>query len=248
MELNVTSISSDTPPPAIPELIEPPSKKPKIVRDKITSEKLSFLLASHRKHYEIWSNGRKKAGKQVTPKGIWPKVGLGFLKLALLIRFLQIYADYKKEFPGCSLSEEQLKFHIRNEKKDLQTGDADDKLGKIVLQPSDLLEKIKQTDGHAKRNVIAKQENFIAKLDSNSDSGLKSKKPSVQRTKAQMFDQQATSIAALSSNIERMRKSQEELMKARADLARLDKLKDALNLGLIDQAEFNKRAAALLLN
>jgi len=82
---NITSISSDTPPAipeSIPELIEPISKKPKIVRDKITSEKLSVLLASHRKHYEIWSNGRRKAGKQVTPKDIWPKVGLVFLKLA----------------------------------------------------------------------------------------------------------------------------------------------------------------------
>ena len=44
------------------------------IRDTMNSVKLSVLLAAHSKYYSEWSNGRKKAGKQLIPKEIWPKV------------------------------------------------------------------------------------------------------------------------------------------------------------------------------
>jgi hypothetical protein len=55
---------------------------------------------------------------------------------------LQIYGEYKKEYPDCKISEKVLKAHIRAEKGELKTGDSDDASGKVSLQPSEMLEKI----------------------------------------------------------------------------------------------------------
>ena len=76
-----------------------------------------------------------------------------------------MYSDYKKECPDCTLSEEQLKHHIRTEKSQLQTGDADDKSGKVVLQPVDYFEQVvKKSNGHAKRNILAEQDRIAAAI------------------------------------------------------------------------------------
>ena len=52
-----------------------PAKKAKTcARDTINSFKISVLMSSHGVHYNAWSGTRKKAGKQLIPKEIWPKV------------------------------------------------------------------------------------------------------------------------------------------------------------------------------
>jgi hypothetical protein len=76
--------------PASPDVGEdqpPDSKRPKIIgRAVVDSVKTSVLLAAHRRFYAEWSNGRKKAGSQVIPKEIWPKVSdLSFRLLSSLI-------------------------------------------------------------------------------------------------------------------------------------------------------------------
>jgi hypothetical protein len=131
----------------------------------------------------------------------------------------------------------------------LQTGDADDKSGKIAPQPLEMLKRIKQTDGHAKRNVIAKQKKVLAKIGYDAkECQNANKKHAGHRTKAQILDQQASSIATLSNDFEKIRESQEQLLKTRADLARVNKLKKALNLGLIAQEEFNEKVKAIILS
>jgi hypothetical protein len=59
---------------------------------------------------------------------------------------------------------------------------------------------------------------------------------------------QASSIAALSSDYALVSKQQDELLRHRSDLAKLEKLKNALELGLIDQTTFNEKARALLMS
>jgi len=144
-----------------------------------------------------------------------------------------------------------LKHHIRQEKKNLETGDSDDKSGKIVLQPEDVVDILKRSDNHAKRNIIAKQEQLVTEL-STSQSASEPKASKVNqktptRTKAQMLDEQSSSITKISSTFDVISQSQNDLLKAQADLAKVDKLKQALSLGLIDQEAFNSKASKLLL-
>jgi hypothetical protein len=68
-EINADGTSSPVPGSS------PPAKRLKLTaREVVDSVKTSVLLAAHRKFYAEWSNGRKKAGSQVIPKEIWPKV------------------------------------------------------------------------------------------------------------------------------------------------------------------------------
>ena len=136
-------------------------------------------------------------------------------------------------------------------KKNLETGDSDDKSGKIVLQPEDVVDILKRSDNHAKRNIIAKQEQLVTEL-STSQSAAEPKASKVNqktptRTKAQMLDEQSSSITKISSTFDVITQSQNDLLKAQADLAKVDKLKQALSLGLIDQEAFNSNSSKLLL-
>ena len=118
-----------------------------------------------------------------------------------------------------------------------------------MLQPVDYFEQVvKKSDGHAKRNILAEQDRIAATIPVKKPKAHTpaSKPASVQPTKAQMLHTQSSSIAALSENYSSIRETQQELLRHKADLAKLEKLKQALSLGLIEQHEFNKRAAALL--
>ena len=69
-----------------------------------------------------------------------------------------------------------------------------------------------------------------------------------QKTKSQMLDIQSSSLATLSEKFTSLSRGQEELLRHRSDLARLEKLKAALALNLLSQEEFDQKAAKLLLD
>ena len=71
--------------------------------------------------------------------------------------YIKIYNDYNACFPECSISEEQLKSHVRKEKESLKTGVADDTSGKVLVPPADIIEQIRQGDRHASRNILAER-------------------------------------------------------------------------------------------
>ena len=71
-EMSDICSSPDFEPLPLPE----PKKMKFTSRAVVDSVKTSVLLAAHGRFYGEWSNGRKKAGSQVIPKEIWPKVNI----------------------------------------------------------------------------------------------------------------------------------------------------------------------------
>lgn len=146
-----------------------------------------------------------------------------------------------------------MKTSIRQTKSEQKTGSADSENGKAVLQPGDFLEQIKMTDGHAKRNMLARREECISMMQTpnkKANTGVSSKTPqegSNIKTKAQMLDKQSTSISRISENYEKTSNLKQQLLEAKATRAKIENLKEALALGLISQEDFNKRATSLLL-
>ena len=130
----------------------------------------------------------------------------------------------------------------------MKTGTSDDAAGKVSLQPSEVLDLIKAGNPHAKRNLLAKQEQVMANLVSpNKENAQDAQLKKGQKTKAQTLAEQAESISKISENYSESRTSQELLLKHQTDLVQLEKLKQALSLNLLSQEQFNERAKALLL-
>jgi hypothetical protein len=145
-----------------------------------------------------------------------------------------------------------LKRHIRTEKLGLKTGDSDDASGKVSLQPSDMLDIIKAGNPHAKRNVLARQElimsSVLASNKENAEPVATSPSPSKKiKTKAQTLSEQASSISKISDRYEESTKAQQALIKHQTDLVQPEKLKQALNLGLLMKEQFDRKARAILL-
>ena len=132
---------------------------------------------------------------------------------------------------------------------DQKTG-SEDPEGKnqATLQPVDVLEKIKQTDGHAKRNVLAKRDECINNMKGEKVS-IKSPGPPMKpsRTKVQLFEQQSQSIMKISESLEATKESKKMLLEIKTARAQVENLKEALALGLISEEEFKSRASKLLL-
>ena len=138
----------------------------------------------------------------------------------------------------------------------MQTGDSDEKSGKIALQPVDVFQQIKKTNGHAKRNILARQAEMVTEM--STDAATKRKLPESAKvadpapvkhpkTKAQMLGNQVASLEELKNIFSQVSEGQKDLLKHRSDMMRLQKLEKALFLNLISQEEFTKAAKELLL-
>jgi len=154
------------------------------------------------------------------------------------------------------LTEEQLKQRIRDERKDLKTGSADPENGKAALQRSQMLEQIKKTNGHAKRNILTLRENVVNDLLPQQGKGIGAKgsksegddpSTSARLTKAQLLEQQSHSIVKISENVDQATKFKQRLFEAKAAKQEVENLKEALRLGLLSQDDFDERARTLLL-
>jgi hypothetical protein len=172
-----------------------------------------------------------------------------------LLNNFKIYSEYKQKFPDCCITEKQLKAHIRVTKKELKTGHSDGDSGKVALQPGDFLEKIKQTNSHASRNVLQLRETVVEKLNAkkrketprNADGDPESKKPAV-RTKAQMLETQVDSVKKISDDLNRTNQKRDLLIDAKLSQVKFAKLQHAFSIGLISKEEFDLKARVLLLD
>jgi hypothetical protein len=127
---------------------EPPAKKlrqDRSSRRTVDSARLSTLMAAYNFYFEQYSNGRKRAVKQIIPGKVW----------------LLVYATYQAAYADCQLDQETLKASVRETIEALDTGNSNEKRGPATLQSEVLLKQIKATNAHASRNLIALRQDLV---------------------------------------------------------------------------------------
>lgn len=118
----------------------------KSLRAILESQQLAMLVNTYNIHFEQYSNGRKKKVTQIIPYAVWKKV----------------YAMYILAYPNNTLQEETLKERLRDFLKEVKTGRSNPDGGlSACLQSNEVLEQLKQTDGHASRNVLKRRQDII---------------------------------------------------------------------------------------
>jgi hypothetical protein len=112
------------------------AKKAKNARQIVDTVHLSTLISSYNTHFADFSVGRAKV-TQVIPGKVWKAV-----------------YDYNKYFPDSIFTEDALNFRVREELAQLSTGTSNQGNERAELQAGHILEQLKMTNSHAKRNVI----------------------------------------------------------------------------------------------
>lgn len=155
--------------------------------------------------------------------------------------------------------------------KDLKTGTSNESGSeKAVLQKDSVLQQLKMTDGHAKRNILIHRQEIVSSLCRSKPASPEKAVPEERKnddcetpqrtTKAQALDLQARSIASMSDNFAKSSKSRSQYLDKKLELlesekahlerkakrAKLADLKEAKNLGLITDEEFASKARSLL--
>jgi hypothetical protein len=126
----------------------PPRKKIRsesVPRSVVDSLHLATLMAYYHHDFGEYSNDRKHAAKQVIPSKVWQKV----------------YVSYKEAHLYSSFDEETLKNKVRETLEQLQTATSNTPNTPAALQSTEILKKIKETNGHATRNLISLRHSFI---------------------------------------------------------------------------------------
>jgi hypothetical protein len=113
------------------------SKKSRTARSIVDSLHLSTLISSYDNHFANCSSGRSKT-TQLIPGKVWK----------------QVYEDYKNKFPNSPFAKETLKFRVHDDLSHLKTGTAYQGNGCAELQAEGVLDHLKMTNNHAKRNII----------------------------------------------------------------------------------------------
>ena len=185
-----------------------------------------------------------------------------------------MYSDYQKEFPDCQFKQPSLKDSVRKALRELKTGNSNEAGSeKAVLQKDSVLQQLKMTDGHAKRNILQQREkiisnfstgnrNAVCDLSSSQEEAQSDEKTSgCQRaTKAQTLELQAKSIASMSENFAFSSRSRSDYLEKKLEIldyqklqmerklkrARLSDLKEAKSLGLVTEEEFASEARKCL--
>ena len=127
---------------------EPPRKKPcpplvvngriRHNRSVVESEQLSVMVASYHQHFGKYSNGRKQV-LQLIPNAVWKLV----------------YADFLQRFEDNLFQEETLKERLRDMLRELKTGTSNEEdSDRPAIQPEDVIDAIRATDGRAAQNVL----------------------------------------------------------------------------------------------
>jgi hypothetical protein len=123
-----------------PTPLQPSNQKGKTTKSRtrgymIDSVHLSLLVSSYHKHFNEYSNVRKKSSNQLVIALVWKN----------------IYLDYKIEYPNSPFKKDSPKERLRATLAELKTGTSNEENAeKVVLQPSDFLDQLKATDDHAK--------------------------------------------------------------------------------------------------
>lgn len=117
----------------------------KVARAIVGSIHLSTLVAAYNVHFPLYCEGRTKVS-QVIPVIVWRNV----------------YLEYQKVYPVSPFQEETLKERLRESLKELETGTSNEKNSETVtLQSTSVLERLRFTTGHAKRNVLQRRQSIM---------------------------------------------------------------------------------------
>ena len=131
------------------------SKKQKVL---VETETLSVLKASYLNHFSDYSRGRKTVTQKL-PGKVWKLVFEDFLtetKRSCLEKGISFCED---KLPSSRTLQDALRGCISTE----DTGNADIKgAEKVILQSEDVLQQLKQTDGHARRSMIKMRNEMIS--------------------------------------------------------------------------------------
>ncbi|KAL2643144.1 hypothetical protein R1flu_010731 [Riccia fluitans] len=73
----------------------------------------------------------------------------------------QEYADYVRVWPDSVFTEDTLKQRLRETLDEIETGRSNEKGGSTSLQSDNIFEKIRQTNGHATRNLLMTRSDII---------------------------------------------------------------------------------------
>ena len=207
-----------------------------ISRQFVESIHLSTLLASYNQHFAKYSEGRKNVS-QLIPGAVWRLV----------------YKDFCGAYPNAQFSEETLKKKVSEELKSAKTGTSNNGDNKAVLQSESVLEQLKLTPGHAKRNVLKHRAAIIAGESGNLVPKSSEERPEIVspktpktscaekggtfKTKSQMLSVQSSSIQKISIEIGELRKEKTSLNKEKLLKAKLENFEKLLQLGLITKEE-----------
>jgi hypothetical protein len=215
------------------------AKKAKTARQIVDTVHLSPLISSYNTHFADYSVGRAKV-TQVIPGKFWKAV----------------YDDYKKSFPDSIFTEDALKFRVREELAQLSTGTSNQGNERAELQAGDILEQLKMTNSHAKRNVIRHRELIMsetmnadvpAATKSGSSGGIRnSNAASATKTKASILAEQSSAIVDMAADFKTTVQSRKPYLEAKMVHIRLANLKELRDLGIIEDDEFKEEARKLI--
>jgi hypothetical protein len=229
------------------EAASPPRKKVRldgVSRAMVDSIHLATLMASYHHHFGEYSNGRKHATKQIIPSKVWRKV----------------YQSYKEVHTDSSFDEETLKKRVRETLEQLQTGTSNTPDTPAALQSSEILKRIKETNGHATRNLISLRHTLINSSSDDqgrdfADNGhsVRPQSSSTSRgasvitpTKKEYLRQQADTLEKMSNDFASSIEMQKLYMNTKRKTAELASLKLLLDAGVLTKVEFSEQARKLM--
>jgi hypothetical protein len=211
---NLVSNDSNTREPHSPRA----TKKAKTARQIVHTVHLSTLISSYNTHFAGYSVGRANF-TQVIPGKVWKEV----------------YEDYKTTFPDSAFTEDALNVLVREELAQLNTGTSNRGNERAELQAGDVLEQLKSTNNHAKRNVIRHRELIMSeRMNSISPAATQTQPAGVSKTsnavaavktKASILAEQSSAIVDTAADFKTTVQSRKPYLEANMVRMRLANLK-----------------------
>jgi hypothetical protein len=179
---------------------------------------------------------------------------------------LQVFQDYKLQFPESQFREENLKEKVRQTLKELETGTSNAKNSKkAALQSDETLKRLKLTDGHASRNMLrlrqdmahgnedinlatsSTQEVVPAKeSEASMQSGSNIPYSTGHRSKAKMLDEQVTAIKSIATTLAASASARKRLMEQMMLQGQTEQLKELHEVGIITKEEMKGKIRSLM--
>ena len=164
-----------------------------------------------------------------------------------------MYDVYNDQYLDSTFNQETLKTRVRQTLEEIGTGRSDcKKEGGTSIQPDSFLTKIKETDGHASRNLINLRNDVIKGQPGSSSTPPKSNAlpTSSSTTQAKQTtefqEEQLEKVGSIADEIKRSNDLVEGAMSERKKMDRLKLLRSLRDEDVISEAEFKQEARNLL--
>jgi hypothetical protein len=175
----------------------------------LETEHFATLKASYLVHFAEWCKGKKNITQKL-PGAVWKSIYKDFIDEQIEICQAKGASFDIDKLPAPRTMKDALKETIGNE----NTGNADIKgSSKVILQNEEVLAQLKETDGHARRNMIKFRSSLInqnakSELELKIPSSSKENTPSQGRiTKSEMQSRGMEALERIADSIESNRKS-----------------------------------------